>query len=117
MKEVTKDTSLVAYCALYCGACKKYLNEKCPGCQKNEKATWCTVRKCCMKNGHMSCADCKVYATASECKKFNNIFSKLFGFIFGSDRQASIDMIKTKGYDAYAEKMTRQKAQSIKRKK
>jgi len=69
-----------------------------------------------MENGRMSCADCQVFATASECKKFNNIFSKLFGFIFGSDRQASVDMIKEKGYEAYAEEMTKRGTHSAKKK-
>lgn len=115
MKEIIKDRNSIAFCGLYCGACKRYLDSKCPGCQKNEKASWCKVRKCCLENGKMSCADCTVHATASECKKFNNIFSKLFGFIFGSDRQASIDMIQEKGYEAYAEEMTRRKAQSVKK--
>ncbi|HLN19295.1 MAG TPA: DUF3795 domain-containing protein [Patescibacteria group bacterium] len=117
MKEVIKDSKSIAFCGLYCGACGKYLKGKCPGCAKNEKASWCTVRKCCIESGIMSCADCKVHATASECKKFNNIFSKLFGFIFGSDRQASVDFIKEKGYDAYASEMTDKKMQSIKKNK
>lgn len=117
MKDIVKDTNLIAYCGLYCGACGKYLKGKCPGCAKNEKASWCTVRKCCIESGQKSCLECKVYATASECKKFNNIFSKLFGFIFGSDRQASIDYIKQFGYDAYAQEMTSRKAQSMKKKK
>ena len=117
MREIIKDSKSIAYCGLYCGACKSYLNEKCPGCQKNEKAAWCSVRKCCIENGKLSCADCQVHASASECKKFNNIFSKLFGFIFGSDRQASINFIKEKGYEAYAEEMAAKKAQSIKKKK
>jgi len=69
-----------------------------------------------MENGKLSCADCTVYASPQECKKFNNIFSKLFGFIFGSDRLASIDMIKARGYEAYAEEMTKNKTHCIKRK-
>jgi hypothetical protein len=112
----TADKNLVAYCGLYCGECGRYKSKKCPGCQKNEKATWCKVRKCCMENGKLSCAECQVFATASECKKFNNIFSKLFGFIFGTDRQTSIDAIKEKGYEAYAEEMIRRGTHAIKKK-
>ena len=108
--------NLIAFCGLYCGECGRYKQGKCPGCRKNEKASWCKVRKCCLENDRASCADCKVYATASECQKFNNIFSKLFGFIFGSDRQACIDMIKEKGYEAYAEEMTKRGTQTIKKK-
>jgi len=28
MKEIVADSKLVAYCGLYCGACKSYLKEK-----------------------------------------------------------------------------------------
>ena len=117
MREVKKDPNLVAFCGLYCGACKRYLKEKCPGCQGNEKATWCAVRKCCLENNHRSCADCRVYATASECKKFKNLMSKLFAFLFGSDRQACIDAIKERGYENYAEDMSVKKIHSVKKRK
>jgi hypothetical protein len=110
------DKNLIAFCGLYCGECKAYKTRKCPGCKKNEKALWCKVRKCCLENGRLSCADCQVHATASDCKKFNNIFSKLCGFIFRSDRQACISMIKENGYEAYAEEMTKRRKQSLKRK-
>ena len=29
-KEVKTDKELIAYCGLYCGACGKYMNDKCP---------------------------------------------------------------------------------------
>lgn len=116
MKEVIKDESLVAYCGLYCGACKRYLMGKCPGCAKNEKAAWCKVRSCCKENKYNSCGDCQTYQNPMECKKFNNFFSKLFGLIFGSDRQACIQRIKEVGTDVYASEMTEQKIHSIKRK-
>ncbi|MFA7319770.1 MAG: DUF3795 domain-containing protein [Parcubacteria group bacterium] len=115
MREIRQDKNLVAFCGLYCGACKRYLDEKCPGCRENERASWCAVRKCCLENDRLSCADCQVYASASECRKFNNIFSKLFAFLFGSDRQACIDVIKSKGYGNYAEEMAAGKIHSIKK--
>ena len=116
MEQKKADKNLIAYCGLYCGECGRYKKGKCPGCQKNEKATWCKVRSCCREGGKLSCADCSVYADASECKKFNNMISKLFAFLFGSDRQACIDRIKEKGYDAYAAEMTERGAQSLKKK-
>ncbi|MCX6761958.1 MAG: DUF3795 domain-containing protein [Candidatus Moranbacteria bacterium] len=116
MDQKTPNKNLIAYCGLYCGECGRYLKGKCPGCQKNAKATWCKIRKCCIESGKLSCADCTVHATASECKKFNNMISKLFAFIFGSDREACINMIKEKGYDGYAEEMTKRGAQSLKKK-
>ena len=71
-KEIVKDTNLVAYCGLYCGGCKAYLHSKCPGCHENKRAGWCKIRKCCIANGKLSCADCTVHATPAECKKFNH---------------------------------------------
>jgi hypothetical protein len=35
MKAIVADAGLVAYCGLYCGACKAYLKEKYPGCHGN----------------------------------------------------------------------------------
>jgi hypothetical protein len=111
------DKGLVAFCGLYCGECKAYKKRKCQGCKKNEKALWCKVRKCCLENGKLSCADCRIVASATDCRKFNNIFSKLFGFIFRSDRQACINMIKEKGYEAYAAEMAKRRKHSMKKKK
>lgn len=115
MKNKTASQELVAFCGLYCGECGRYKNKKCPGCKDNVKAAWCQIRKCCLENGRLSCAECSVHANPSECKKFNNLISKLFGFIFGSDRQASIDMIKEKGYQGYAEEMVRRGTHSAKK--
>ena len=115
MEQKIADKNLVAFCGLYCGECKAYKKGKCPGCQKNEKATWCGIRTCCLGKKIRSCADCQDFANARDCKKFNNFFSKLFAFVFRSDRQACINMIKEKGYDAYAEEMTKRGKQSIKK--
>jgi hypothetical protein len=116
MGQKTPDKNLIAFCGLYCGGCKIYKKGKCPGCRKNEKASWCKVRKCCLESGKLSCADCREFATASECKKFNNIFSKFFALVFRSNRQACIDRIKEKGYENYAQEMTERGVHSLKKK-
>ena len=36
MKTIVSDTQNIAACGLYCGACRKFLAEKCPGCKQNE---------------------------------------------------------------------------------
>jgi hypothetical protein len=116
MKKIVADRSLIAACGLYCAACRNYLKGKCPGCKDNVKAGWCAVRRCCLENHYASCADCKKLSRGSrECKKFNNFMSKLFGLIFGSDRQACIMMIKQKKYEGYAEYMADNQLQSLKR--
>ena len=35
-----RNPEKIAFCGLYCGACRQYLKEKCPGCRKNEKAKY-----------------------------------------------------------------------------
>lgn len=115
MKEIISDQRLVAYCGLYCGACQKYLKNKCVGCHKNDKASWCKIRSCCIDEHYSSCADCRDYLDKNECKKFNNLFSKIFGFIFQSNRVACIQKIQELGISDYADYMTRQGLHSIKR--
>ena len=115
MKSIVADKSLIAYCGLYCGACKKYLTESCPGCHENNKASWCKVRSCCIEHGYSSCADCTEFSNPADCKKFNNFFSKLFALIFKSDRAASISKIRESGYDGYAVFMASNKLQSMKK--
>lgn len=116
MKEIVKDTKLIAYCGLYCGSCQKYLKNKCAGCAENIKATWCKVRICNIEKEQASCADCKEFTNPSLCKKYNNIFAKFFSIVFRSDRDACLQLIKTNGYDNFAAYMSKNKWVTIKRK-
>jgi hypothetical protein len=114
-KEITSDENLIAYCGLYCGACRSYLTGKCPGCKDNVKAGWCKVRQCGIENGFQSCADCDIIAL-KECKKYNNFISKAVGFILNSDRSACINRIKETGYVDFAVEMAQHQRMTIKRK-
>lgn len=91
---------IISYCGLYCSNCKKYQKGKCPGCQENEKASWCKIRQCNMEKGYKSCAECSEPGTA-DCKIFNNPVSKLFAFIFNSDREASLQLLNDEGYTGF----------------
>lgn len=113
MKEIIADPNLVAYCGLYCGACGKYLRDKCPGCKKNEKAGWCQVRVCCISSNYLSCADCKTVKDVSDCKKFNNFISKIFAFLFRSNRRGCINLIAEKGYERFAKQMAEGRKMTI----
>ncbi|HEY33036.1 MAG TPA: DUF3795 domain-containing protein [Dehalococcoidia bacterium] len=115
MKEVVSNPDLVAYCGLYCGACRSYLKERCPGCHENEKVKWCKIRVCCIDNHYLSCADCKQFDNPKDCKMFNNIMAKIFSLIFRSDRLACIQQIKELGIQGHADNMTEHKRQAIKR--
>lgn len=114
MKPIISDIQLIAACGLYCGACWKYLQDKCPGCRLNEKASWCGIRKCAQEKGFSSCADCGMEGT--DCKTYSNLMAKIFAFIFKSDRPACIRFIKEHGEQAYADEMAKRKCQTIKRK-
>jgi len=114
-KEIIADPSLIAFCGLFCGACPSYLKRKCPGCRENTKATWCKIRECNLENDFNSCADCKSIELM-ECKKFNNLISKIMAIAFNSNRKACIEHIKEKGYDGFAAEMADAKRVSLKRK-
>ena len=109
------DANLVAYCGLYCGACRAYKSGKCPGCQHNDKATWCAVRDCCRDRSANSCAECADFADAKDCRKFNNFISRLFGLVFRSDRAACIAQIRAVGLGRHAQIMAESGRQSIRR--
>lgn len=114
-KDIVANPRLIAYCGLYCGACHKYLNGKCPGCAENTKATWCKVRSCNMENNYKSCADCKL-TDFHTCKKLDNFIAKIFAVVFNSNRMACLEHIKKNGYDAFANDMTQRRKPTLPRK-
>ena len=102
---MTEKEFNVAACGLYCGTCRRFLNGKCPGCANNDKATWCSVRNCCKEHGWMSCAECNLMPI-ERCPKFNAFISKVFGFVFRSERGACIRRIREIGVENFAKEMT-----------
>jgi len=115
MKEITTDSKLVAYCGLYCGACRAYLKGRCPGCHENARATWCKIRSCCAENAYQSCSDCKQFSDPGQCAKFDNLLAKIFGLIFNSNRRACILKIRELGVEGYAAHMAELRRQSLPR--
>lgn len=113
MKSIESNEQLIAACGLYCGACRKYLSEKCPGCRPNERASWCKIRRCVLKNGIHSCAGCTKDVTT--CKTYSNLIGKIFAFLFKSDRPACIRYIKEHGEQAFADEMARRRCQTMKK--
>ncbi len=115
MKQPVKDTELVAFCGLYCGACRAYLSGRCPGCVENTRAAWCRIRSCCTDNNYTTCADCEEFKDVNDCKKFNNIISKMFALVFRSNRRACIEQLRTEGIERHAAIMTAAGRQSLPR--
>jgi len=114
-REIPLSESLVSMCGLYCGACSRYLKEKCKGCAENAKATWCKVRQCCLEHNYSTCAECKEHTDPAACGKFNNIISKAFGLVFNSDRRAGIMMIHQDGKRQFMEEMVFLKRPALKK--
>ena len=114
MKDLGK-IELVAACGLYCEMCHKFKKGKCPGCAHNVKATWCKIRTCTTEKGYHTCAQCTEFPDVQACRKFNNIFAKLFALIFRSDRKASLALIKETGIQTYANEMAKKNAMVVKR--
>ena len=115
MTDIAIDEKLVARCGLYCGACRSYLKGKCPGCRGNDKATWCTVRSCCAGQGIATCAECAEFTDPKACGKYDNFMSRLFGFVFRSDRAACIAQIRRLGLAGHARAMAELQRQSLPR--
>ena len=113
MKTIVADPKFVAYCGLYCGACRGHLRGACPGCQGNAKASWCKVRTCNMERRHASCAECADFPDVKECRKFDNVFSRVIGFVLRSDRAACIAQIRDAGLQRHAERMAALGRQSL----
>lgn len=113
MKQIASDPNLVAACGLYCGACPSYLKEKCQGCKKNESATWCKVRSCCLENKITTCAECKTFQDPRDCSKFHNFISRIIGFFLRSDRRACVLQIRQKGLQGHADEMAKNQRQTI----
>ena len=105
MKQIAVDPALVGYCGIYCGACPRYLKEKCPGCHENTKATWCKIRSGCMEHAYASCADCTQCSDPHDCRKFHNLFSRAVGFVLRSDRRACVYQIRELGLEGHARAM------------
>lgn len=105
MKSIVADAKNVGFCGIFCGACKRFLSDGCPGCRENAKASWCKVRTCCLERKFDSCADCDTHDDPKDCTKFHNAFSRIIGFLLRSDRAACIQQIKDLGLEAHAEAM------------
>jgi hypothetical protein len=113
--DIRVDPALIARCGLYCGACRKLLAGRCPGCRENARATWCKVRSCCAERGFSSCADCGAPPDPRDCRKFNNPVARLFGLVFNSNRAACVARIRELGPERYAAEMASRRLQSLPR--
>ena len=63
--------------------------------------------------GFHTCAECEI--DVKECRLYNNFISKVFAFVFHSDRPACIRYIRENGEQAFAEEMTKRGEQTMRK--
>ena len=95
---------IIAYCGLVCSDCGMFKKNRCLGCQSEKpKFKNCSVRKCAISRNYNTCAECSDFENLGQCKKLNNIISKIFGFIFGTNRIGNLNRIKEVGLGKFTE--------------
>ena len=92
IKEITK---VIPFMKLKYFGYKKliaFFNEECPGCRYKGGNPFCGIRKCAIKKGYFTCAECD-----DLCKKFNTLFK----IHIDNEIQTNIKEIKENGIDAF----------------
>ena len=92
IKEITK---VIPFMKLKYFGYKKliaFFSEECPGCRNNGGNPFCSIRKCAIKKGYFTCAECD-----DLCKKFNTLFK----IHIDNEIQTNIKEIKENGIDSF----------------
>ena len=99
------ENLIVAYCGLVCSNCGMYIKGKCQGCHSDKPMnTNCKMKACAIEHEYVTCADCQDYEELQDCKKLNNIVSKIMGFVFRTDRIGNLYQIRELGLEVFKEK-------------
>lgn len=97
MSEDSREVVL-ACCGLVCSDCGAFTKGKCQGCHSEKPMNLhCKVKPCVKERNFCSCAECGDFENLRECKKLNNFISKIFGFVFRSDRIGNLERIRESG--------------------
>ena len=95
---------VLAYCGLVCSECGAFTKGKCQGCHSDKPMNpGCKVKPCSQEKNCTTCANCGDFEDLKECKKLNNFISKIFAFVFRSDRIGNLNRIREVGLDKFKE--------------
>ena len=101
MSEQT-EAIVIAYCGLICSDCGAYKKNRCKGCHSEKPMNRnCKIKKCNIENNYVTCADCKEFDDLKKCRKLNNVISKVFSFIFRTNRIRNLNSIREVGIDQF----------------
>ena len=96
--EDSSEAVVLAHCGLLCSRCGMFARGKCKGCHSekpmNKHCGDCGVKRCCVEHGYATCAECGDFPDLKQCRKLNNFISKVFGFIFRTNRIANLYRIR-----------------------
>lgn len=93
---------IVARCGLVCSHCGAHRRGKCRGCHSDRPMfANCPVKACATFHECTTCADCTRYSDLRLCTKLNNFISKIFGFLFRTDRIGNLEQIRQIGLEAF----------------
>ena len=99
-----KSDVIIAYCGLCCTNCGAFKKGRCKGCQSEKPMNRnCKMKKCAIEHNYTTCAECSDFENFKDCKKLNNLISKFFGFVVGTDRIGNLQRIKEIGIEKFKE--------------
>lgn len=104
MAEEAEDPpeAIVANCGLVCTECGAYAKGRCEGCFSDKPMfRGCPVRACTRERDHSTCAECEEFEDLRECRKLNSFVSRIFGFLFRSNRIGNLERIREAGLDTF----------------
>ena len=95
---MASENIVIAHCGLVCSDCGAFRKGKCTGCY-GEKPMFrnCPVKKCCLAGQRATCAECAEFPDLRQCRKLNNLISKLFGLVFRTNRIANLLRLRAVG--------------------
>ncbi len=93
---------MVARCGLVCSNCGAMRSGRCQGCHSDRPMfKCCPVKACAVERQCDTCADCREYYDLRHCRKLNSLVSRIFGFIFRSDRIGNLNRIREVGLEDF----------------
>lgn len=101
-------STIVACCGLVCSNCGALRKGKCQGCHGDKPMFRnCPVKACVKSHDYGTCANCGEFKDLHDCGKLDNFISRLFGWLFGSNRIGNLCRIREVGLEAFkAERIT-----------
>lgn len=103
----TTNGFVLAHCGLVCSSCGMFTKGRCQGCHSEKPMMRnCKVKTCCIDHQLSTCAECGEFANLKQCRKLHNLISKIFGFIFRTNRIGNLNRIREVGLDQFTKEVT-----------